>query len=164
MKLTQEYLSYEGTQYLFEYEDADSFEHLPYGKCTQVYGVCFYEDKMVIVHHGEKKHWGLVGDTIEIGETFEETLIREIKEESNMEVLDFLPVGYQKVINIKDNSYIYQLRYVCVVKPYGPFVSDPAGSITKIALINPSDYKKYFDWGNTGERIIQRARELVVKN
>jgi len=32
-----------------KYYDLDSFDSLPYDKCQQVYGVCFYENKMVIV-------------------------------------------------------------------------------------------------------------------
>jgi ADP-ribose pyrophosphatase YjhB (NUDIX family) len=143
--------------------DADSFEHLPVEHCTQTYAVCFYDTKIVIVHNGKKKTWGLVGGTIEKGEIFEETLKREIREESNMDVLSFLPVGYQKVVDTRDESFFYQLRYVCIARPYGEFVSDPAGTITEIKLIDPKEYKQYFDWGDIGERIITRAIELLPK-
>jgi hypothetical protein len=34
--------------------------------------------------------------------------------------------------------------------------------IKKIKLIDPKDYKQYFDWGKTGERMMARAIE--VKN
>ncbi|MCX6712062.1 MAG: NUDIX hydrolase [Candidatus Vogelbacteria bacterium] len=105
----------------------------------------------------------MIGGTIEVGETFEQTLKREIQEESNMAVLKALPIGYQKVIDTRDDSYIYQLRYACLVKPLGPFVSDPAGSVTEVKLIDPVEYKQYFDWGKIGERIIERALELKSK-
>ncbi len=164
MKISSPYLGYSGVQYTLEYEDADSFDHLPYEKCKQTYAVCFCDDsKIVIVYHGKKDHWGLVGGSIEKGEKFEETLIREIQEESNMEVVSFLPVGYQKVIDNRDGSYIYQLRYVATAKPYGPFVSDPAGDITEIKLVSTDDYKQYFDWGEIGDRIVERAKELLKK-
>ncbi|MBP6926365.1 MAG: NUDIX domain-containing protein [Candidatus Pacebacteria bacterium] len=163
MKITSNYKGYTGIDYVFEYEDVDSFDFLKDEKCTQCYAVCFFEGKMVIVHNQEKDHWGLVGGTIEKGESFEETLRREIQEESNMEMLSCLPVGYQKATDMRDGSYIIQLRYVCTAKPYGPFVSDPAGTIDKIALIDPKDHKKYFDWGEIGERIIERAGELLPK-
>ena len=161
MKITSHYASYSGTDYIFDYEDVDSFELLKDQKCTQCYAVCFYEDKMVIVHNAEKDHWGLIGGSIEDSETFEQTLKREIQEESNMEMISCLPVGYQKVTDSRDGSYFFQLRYVCTAKPLGPFISDPAGSIDKIELISPADYKKYFDWGEIGERIINRAQELL---
>jgi len=47
----------------------------------------------------------------------------KIQEESNMEILSFLPIGYQKVTDTRDESFIYQLRYVCTVKPFGPFIA-----------------------------------------
>lgn len=140
------------------YHDADSFDSVDSSKTTQAYGVCFCGDKMVIGFGGKKKNWGLVGGTIEKGETFEETLKREIIEESNMEVLEAFPIGYQEVF--AEDRYKIQLRYACKVKPLGPFIKDPAGSVTEIKLIDPNDYKKYFDWGEIGERIIERAIEL----
>ena len=161
MNLTNNYKGHSGVEYIFDYSDADSFDGLDKTKCTQTYAVCFCNDKIVIGHGGNKKSWGLIGGTIEKGETFEETLKREIKEESNMEVLSFLPIGYQKVTDTRDNNFVYQLRYVCTAKPFGPFISDPAGAITEIKLIDPKDYKQYFDWGNIGDRIIERAIELL---
>lgn len=161
MRIIEEYVGYSGVKYIFEYQDADSFDDLEYGKCRQTYGACFFYDKLVIGYGGKKKNWGLIGGTIEEGEKFEETLVREIQEESNMDVLSYLPMGYQKVIDTRDSSYIYQLRYACKVKPIGPFIEDPDGGVTEIKLINPLDYKEYFDWGKIGERIIQRSLELV---
>lgn len=161
MNLTNAYKGKSGVEYIFEYSDADSFDDLDKTKCTQTYAVCFYGEKIVIVYGAHKNIWGLVGGTIDPGESFDQTLRREIQEESNMEVLSFLPVGYQKVIDTRDNSFVYQLRYVCTAKPYGDFVSDPAGHITEIKLIDPKDYKQYFDWGAIGERIITRAQELL---
>src|SRR3989344_9091570 len=161
MNLTNNYIGHSGVEYIFEYSDADSFNDLDKTKCTQTYGVCFCDGKIVIGYGGQKQSWGLIGGTIEKGETFEETLRRELREESNMEVLSFLPIGYQKVTDTRDNSFVYQLRYVCITKPFGPFVSDPADAITEIKLIDPKDYKRYFDWGNIGNRIIERALELL---
>ncbi len=157
---TNEYIGHSGVKYIFEYFETDSFEHLDYDLCRQTYAACFYGEEIVIVYHGNKNTWGLVGGSIEKGETFEQTLKREIKEESNMEVLNFAPVGYQKCIDTRDSSYIYQLRYACTARPYGTFVSDPAGTITEMKLINPKDHKKYFDWGVIGEKIIERATTL----
>jgi len=161
--LTNEYTGKSGVKYIFEYHDADSFDDLDKNKCTQTYGACFCGDKLVVGYGGQKQNWGLIGGTIEKGGIFEETLKREIQEESNMEILSCLPIGYQKVTDTRDNSYFYQLRYFCIVKPYGPFISDPAGSVTKIKLIDPKDFKQYFDWGEMGDRIIERALEMLKK-
>lgn len=155
MQITEEYIGASGVKYIFEYHDADSFDDLPYGECRQVRAACFCGDKLVIgSHQGE---WGLIGGTIEAGETFEQTLAREIQEESNMKVLTSKPIGYQKMTDTRDGSHVYQLRYLCTAEPYGPFVSDPADSIIEIKLIDPNVYRQYFDWGEIGERIISRA-------
>ncbi len=161
MKTTNEYIGHAGVKYIFEYEDCNDFSILPQDKCTQVYGVCFYENKMVIGFGGNKKAWGLIGGTIEEGESLDETFTREIEEEANMRVLIKKSVGYQKVTDTRDNSFFYQLRYVAIVEPIGPFISDPAGGVTEIKAIDPSEYKQYFDWGTIGDRIISRAIELL---
>lgn len=163
LTITDKYIGYAGVKYTFEYSDADSFDHLERERCKQVYAVCFCGDKMVIGYGGAKNSWGLIGGSVEKGEAFEETLKREVQEESNMEVLTYLPVGVQKVTDTRDGKVIYQLRYVCIARPYGPFESDPAGAITEIKLIYPKDYKQYFDWGKIGDRIIERALELKEK-
>lgn len=161
MHLTNTYKGHSGVEYIFEYSDADSFDNLDITKCTQTYAVCFCGEKIVIGFGGQKNAWGLIGGTIEKGETLEQTLRREIKEEANMKVLKYRPIGYQKVTDTRDGNFFYQLRYVCIVQPYGPFVADPDNGITEIKLIDPKEYKQYFDWGDIGERIIVRATTLL---
>lgn len=149
----------ENIEYQVEYSDLDDFSVLPLEKCRQIYGVCFLGNKIVIARSAGKGTWGLPGGTIERNETIEQALKREIIEETNTEVIKWLPIGYQKVIH-PNGSFIYQLRCVCFVEKIGDFVSDPAGHVSEIKLINPLDYKKYFDWGNIGERIIQMGLGL----
>lgn len=164
MNITESFVDKNKT-YIFEYSDADSFDGLDLAFCTQCYGICFCDDKLLIASGyfgGFSRSWGYVGGRIEKGETFEQTLRREVQEESNMEIISFSPIGYQKVTNTKDGSFKYELRYVCKVKPYGPFVSDPAhGTVIEIKLINPKDYKKYVDWKKIGDRLIERALEKL---
>jgi ADP-ribose pyrophosphatase YjhB (NUDIX family) len=154
--------TWNGKIFKAEYSDLDTFSKLPFDKCQQVYGVCFYGEKIVIVKGGDGNDglgWGLVGGHIEKGETFEETLTREVQEESNMIVIKSLPVGVQKVTS-PNGEFLYQLRYMAIVKPLGKFEKDPAGNVIEIKLIDPKDYKNYFNWGEIGERIIRRATEL----
>ena len=158
--ITEEYTGKSGVRYIFEYHDADDFDALDYSLVRQAYGVVFVGDQIVIGFGGNKKAWGLIGGTIEEGETYIETLHREIQEESNMQVISERPVGYQKVTDTRDGSHFFQLRYVCKGRPYGPFALDPAGGVSDIKLINPAKYKEYFDWGKIGERIITRGLEL----
>ncbi len=160
MTIREKYTGVSGVEVELEYHDCDDFSVLPLEQCRQVYGVCFCYDEIIIGFGGKKKNWGLIGGTIEKGESVEEAFVREIKEESNMEVLSWKPIGYQKVIDSRDNSFFFQLRVVALVRPYGPFVEDPAGGVTEIKLIDPKKYKEYFNWGAIGERVLERALEL----
>jgi len=161
MQIKSQFTDNEGRLAVVTYEDTDSFDHLLNEKVTQVYGVCFVGDEIVIVYSGKRNHWILPGGSVENGETFDKCLKREVKEESNMKVLSLVPIGYQKVDF--EGKIFNQLRYVCMVEPYGDFISDPDGSITEIKLIDPKDYKQYFDWGAIGDRIMERALELRPK-
>lgn len=165
MTIVQNFKGSNNVDYICEYLDSDSFDHLPYELIKQSYGVCFCENDLVIGFGGPKKGWGLIGGSIEKGESAEEALIREIKEESNMKITSYLPIGYQKVTDTRDQKFFYQLRYACKVIPYGEFTIDGGDgisekAITEIKLINPEEYKKYFDWGEVGYRVMERAIEL----
>ena len=131
------------------------------GKILQaVHAFCFCNGKLVIVYANEKGYWAPPGGGIELGETYEEAVIREVKEETNMKVLSQKFIGYQDIY--EPDRIIRQIRSVCIVKPYGPFVRDPDEDVTEIKLIDPADYKKYFDWGIIGDRIMERA--LILRH
>ncbi len=148
-------------QFTLEYWDVDGFSDLDFGKCRQVYGVCFYQKKMVIVFDKQRKCWSLPGGKPEKGENVETALAREIREETNTTVIGWKPVGVQKITE-ENGEWFYQYRVCCWVKPVGDFESDPAGAIGKIKFIRPLEYKKYFDWGEAGERIIRRSLGIAA--
>ncbi len=163
--------THNGIEYINEYTDTDSFDHLPKESCSQCYAFAFLKDNpargFIIVNNITKPgSYTPVGGSVESGEHPDQTLIREVKEESNMKVLKYLPIGYQKTTpQIEGGTPFYQLRYVCTIEAYGPFVSDPAGKVTEIIFVSPEEYKKYFNWGEVGDRLVERAveklRELI---
>lgn len=149
--------------YSLEYEDMDDFSSLPLDRCSQVLGVCFVGNEIIIVHSQGAKEWGLPGGTTEKGESIDQTFKREIIiEETNYRVIKWRPIGAQKV-TAPDGKFSYQLRVCALVEKIGEFVSDPGGLVCENKLINPFDYKKYFDWKEIGERIINRAVEIKSK-
>lgn len=115
---------------------------------------------MVVVYSEAKDYWSLPGGGVELGETYEEAVIREVKEETNMKVLHQELIGFLDIY--EPDQIVRQTRSFCIVEPYGDFKKDgdSGGDITAIKLIDPKDYKQYFNWGEVGERIISRTLEL----
>ena len=153
---------YDAVSHDIEYIHTDSFDHLPVNSVRQCVAVAFHKDKIVLVDNVNKPNvYVLIGGTVEEGEGLSNTLSREIQEESNMKVIYSKPIGYQKVSRTDgEEELYYQVRYFCIVEPYGPFVSDPDGDVTEVLEIDPSEYKKYFDWGMIGDAIMERAMEF----
>ncbi len=164
--ITSKFIDKKGIEYTFEYHECDDFNDLPQERVKQVYGVCFTQPDKIVLGFGwfggHEKSWGLIGGSIEKGETIEETFTREIQEESNMKVLDFTPIGYQKVTT-EGKEPIYELRVSAKVEPFGDFVEDPMGGITEIKIVDVKEYKNYFDWGEIGDAIIKRGYEISSK-
>ena len=162
MKIKSSYTDNNGkkTDYIY-YEGIPATNDLENKKLTVVQTFCFYGDKLVLVYDNKRNRWTPPGGSIESGEKYEEAVVREIKEETNMKVL------YQELIGFCDfnepTGITRTTRSFCIVEPYGPFVSDPDGDITEIKLIDPKGYKQYFYWQEIGDRIVKKAVELNKK-
>ena len=119
----------------------------------------FYDGKLVIVYSPEKKFWTPPGGAIELGETPEEATVREVKEETNMEVVHQESIGYLDIST--PEKTVRHTNSFCIVRPLGDFIADPDGDVTEIKFIEPRDYKEYFpNWGSIGDRVMARALEL----
>jgi ADP-ribose pyrophosphatase YjhB (NUDIX family) len=144
------------------YRDIDAESDLKDREIRSVHAYCFFGDKLVVVYSDKKGYWTPPGGGVEIGESASDAVIREVKEETNMKVLKQCFVGVQEIT--EPGRIINQTRSVCIVEPYGPFVEDPDDrEITKIELIDPKDYKKYFDWREIGDHIMERALHLKAQ-
>ncbi len=155
MEIKSSLINRSGQKLNVVYYDIDSAADISDKKVRVVHGLCFCGDKLVIVKNGEKGYWTPPGGAVEPGETAEQATIREIKEESNMRVIKHRFIGCQDIYEPTHIST--QTRSVCIVEPYGPFVSDPDGDITEIKLIDPADLDEYLNWGEVGEHILNRA-------
>lgn len=141
------------------YRDIDSLAELGDRKVSGVHAYCFYQGKMLVVFSAAKGYWTPPGGGVEAGESVEEAVAREVREETNMRVVSQQLIGFQDVF--EPTKVVTQTRSVCIVEPFGPFEKDPDGDVTEIKLINPSDCKKYFDWGAVGERLLTRSRAFL---
>ncbi len=143
------------------YRDIESEKGLGGKKISAVHAYCFYQDKMVVVYAADKGYWTLPGGSVEEGESPRDATRREVKEESNMRVIKQHFLGYQDIF--EPAGIMAQTRSVCLVEPYGDFVADPDGDITEIKLIDPRNYKQYFDWGIIGDHLMKRALEIKAQ-
>ncbi len=141
------------------YEEMFDFESIRDLPIRAAGAFCFYKDKLVLVYAKRRDSWEIPGGGRENGETFEESITREIKEESNMRVIDLFPLGLDTYTSRETQETGYVLRYAARVEPIGDFIQDTAADaeITKIKLIDPLDYKQYFDWGERGEVMLKKA-------
>ena len=71
---------YEGRKIISEWHNASSYKNLK--PITQVYGLCFYKDKILIVRSRKDVFWNLSGGKPEKNETPLQGLCREVDEEA----------------------------------------------------------------------------------
>lgn len=145
------------------YRDIESTEELGSRTVHGVHAFCFVGDELVIVYSEAKRNWEPPGGGVEPGETAEEAVVREVFEETNMRVLKQRVIGYQEVS--EPHRLTTQVRAVCIVEPIGPFIADAdpnddGEGVTEIKLIDPKDIKQYFDWGEVGAHVLDRALML----
>ncbi len=138
------------------YTHADDFSQLPDASIQKAHAVCFYNGKVLLVHHPEWNIWGLPRGTRDTGETIEQTLIREIQEETNCTVQKMIPISYQKVTTPMQEVH-YRVQYLCSVEPLGTFTQDPAGNINKIHWIEPQEVKNLIEQREIQQDLVARA-------
>jgi ADP-ribose pyrophosphatase YjhB (NUDIX family) len=166
--LTSTFTNEQGEMLSVNYYETDPNQNMD-GKILQgVHAFCIVKSddietngKMVLVLH-PKSGWMPPGGGIEAGESYQESTIREVKEETNMKVLEQKLIGFQDVS--EPNRTVRQVRSFCIVEPYGDFEGDPDGEIQEIKLVDPKGYRQYFDWGFIGDHIMSRVMEYLVRS
>lgn len=154
-----------GITWNVKYEEMDSFESIKALPIGAAGAFCLCNGQLVLCYAHTRNVWEIPGGGREEGESFDDCMVREIKEESNMKVLELYSLGLETYTNAVNDEINYVLRYAAEVEPYGEFIADIAdGEITAIKLINPAEYKQYFDWGERSDLMLKRALEYVKKD
>ncbi len=155
--LNNSYFYHKGVRYDVEfYELLD--RKIPDLDFVQVYAVGNLDGKAVVVKYPDARD-NLPGGGTEAGETVEQTLRQEIKEELNMRVIDWWPIGVQNSIG-KNGDQSYSLRVYAELEKLGEFVKDPGGSVIGYELIDIEDLEKHINYGEVGQYLIERTREF----
>jgi len=161
MKLFKKAINHNGERCSVCHVDVNHFDDIPDELKLKAHAVCINNGKMLLVNHPEWDIWSIPGGTRDEGESIEETLKREILEETNCKVVDYRPIAYQKVIGPLGDIRHYRLQYMCDVVPLGDFKEDPAGNVDKISWIRPSDFERYIENKEFKRVVIRRALELL---
>ncbi len=157
-------VTHEGERCDLYHIDTDNFNEIDDNLKLKAHAVCIYNGKMLVVNHPEWDIWSIPGGTREEGELIEETLKREIMEETNSKILDFRPISYQKIISPDGNKYHYRLQYLCNIEPLGEFQGDTGGNINKITWIEPKKFEEYIENKEFKKMIVRRALEIIKNN
>ncbi len=143
--------AYKGVYYSVVFRSLIS-KRVPRKNWGQIYAVGKINDQVPIVKYNKKGFvsFNLPGGGTEPGESYEETLRRELLEELNMRVLDFEPIGYQ--INVApDGEKHYQLRVFANLEKVGDFKEDVGGSVIGYELENIQNLNNRINWGEVGD-------------
>lgn len=127
-------------------------EDIPDFEWQQVYAVCNLDGEVPVVLYDDS-HANLPGGKTEPGEATEQTLFRELKEEINCRVLEWRPIGYQKLTEPGVADPIYQLRVYAIVEKIGDFQEDVGGEVMGYKLIKIQDLNHEIGFGAVGARI-----------
>ena len=120
---------------------------------TTVFCIGYESPKMnesLLLVKDKDRGWNTPGGHRIPGETLEETLRREVWEESRCKILQHEPIGYQKLTLLEDpgpdykypSPVSYQLFYECLVKPEK---FEPSDETTDRIFVNPVDLFKMDD-------------------
>jgi len=136
-----------------EWSDNTDFEKLK--NVIGVQGFVFDDSgRFCIIKLSCKERWLITGGKPEKEDkTFEDTLIREVDEEADLNIKDLKRVGYIASYK-KDNpeKKEYSLRYIAKVDKIKPQTPDPAyDEVTERKFIFPEEFEKYCGWGENGE-------------
>ena len=162
MEINTTHIDKNGQSVKVFFRDVSSEAELEGRKINGARAFCMYRGKLVIVYEKEKGAWSLPGGGTELGETVEQTIIREVKEETNMNVLKHQILGFLDVY-FSDGVHSYTFSY-CDVEPFGDFVSDVGGEVTEVKLIPPEDFEKYRSIENEIDAHLRKRALDMAKN
>lgn len=120
----------------FTFIPATSHEGL--SPITQAYGVCVDTEERVLLQKHPDRPWNIPGGKPEPGETYEQALIREVYEETNVHVERPQLIGYQEVFR-EGVLQSYQLRYLAFVVAIDERQPDPDEGVMRERLFVPLD-------------------------
>jgi ADP-ribose pyrophosphatase YjhB (NUDIX family) len=156
-------IDWKGEKYTLEWFDG---KYSGTEKPTGCQGFIFDDSgKLCIVKTKSNDYWQLPGGGVEdYDNTILDTFLREIEEEVDLDLKGIKELGYVTGIKKTDsgNKKTIQIKYVALVAKVKTQTIDVAeGSINERLFIEPKDFNKYFNWGESGDFQIKKATEAM---
>jgi 8-oxo-dGTP pyrophosphatase MutT (NUDIX family) len=141
-----------------------------YAPITHVHGIIFNDAGEILIGRSQQnKPWTILGGKVEVGETVEQTLRRELMEEGNVTVGRVYNLGIQKVEvpddPIGEKNPYFQVRCVALLNELLPRAPDPdaaAGTIWERMFVPSKDIEQYILWGENGHAMFEEAIALYA--
>lgn len=114
----------------------------PVEHVSQVSGYVFDKHKNVLIV--KNKNWTIPGGHPEQGETYIETLEREVREEACVEMENISYLGCVKVTEVETKEIKYQLRFTATVSHVSDFKEKYETS--ERLFVNPDNLGEYILW------------------
>lgn len=162
----EEIIEYKGRRYLLRQFFTTDFSKLR--QASQCYGIILNKKDEVLLISEDNDKWTLPGGTPLPGESYTETLVREIYEESAV-VIDtatIKPFFYSENYEILNGEKKYnttQLRFIAYVDRIDKFVSDPGGNVRYRRFVSIEELPKVLSWKKIGPLIQKHLLEYLSK-
>ena len=158
-QLVTQLVPWKDASYLYTWHPTQDIRNIQ--PVTHIECVVFNNQSQILVMN-EYGKWSIPGGAPNEGESFEEAISREVKEEVNVLLSSLKLIGYQEIVRQdKYEDTFYHLVYAGVLDKLLPRKIDPeAGVIHEIKFVDTLQVTEYVKWGKTGAAMFNDAISL----
>ena len=138
---TKEIIKFGDREYEFLWNEGGE---IPQQDVSQVSGYVFNDKGELLIV--KSKNWTIPGGHPEVGETYIETLKREIMEEAMLDIDNIKYLGNVRVTDLETNEVKHQLRFTASVASIYDFIKEFETS--ERIFIEPLKLASYIPWAN----------------